>query len=238
MIVSHLPYFITHNNCRFKTYFFTRVIVSTLQIGLIAAVAVQSYLSNINITSAYLLGVLGSCVYFYLLSKKIDDVGSTYSLMNDRPKNSAVNNTSAVNYRYTASLTYPNSSRQPIQQQGGVKNEELGPQADVSLAQIPLLYAQYIGQRLAKVGANARLLVPVLVLALLAGRDYFYEGYVPSKLNYIPKDEFIGAVGGFLTLRLTLFINEVGKEFKAEELIGLVPGSLAVTLRSLLFPKK
>lgn len=199
--------------------------------------AIQFYLSDINLTSAYLLGVLGSCVYFYLLSKKVDDMGSSYSAMNDRPKSGALNNTSTISG--IDSVDVNNTSIAAILPQENVKSDiNADIQADVSAAEIPLLFAQYVSQRLTKVGANARLLVPILVLALLAGRDYYYGGYTPSKLNYVPRNEFISAVSGFLTLRVALFINEVGRELKGEELIGLVPGSLAVTLRSILFPKK
>jgi hypothetical protein len=103
---------------------------------------------------------------------------------------------------------------------------------------VQALLGKYAGQRLTKLGANARLAVPALVLLLLALKDRFIDGVPPSRFHFVSREEFLGAMGGFLTLRVALFANEVRRELRGEDLLGFVPGSLATALRLLFTDRK
>lgn len=80
-----------------------------------------------------------------------------------------------------------------------------------------------------------RLAVPIALLGVLVAKSYIFDGFRPSYFRLIPQSVYISAMAGFLTLRLSIFSNEVAKEFKGEDFLGLVPGSLAIVLRKVLF---
>lgn len=86
--------------------------------------------------------------------------------------------------------------------------------------------------RLLDNASKARLLIPVLVVALLTCRNVFVDGQVPQYLKLISQQQFVSAMSGFLTTRFSIFLGEVTKEIRTEDWIGLVPGSLAVVIRS------
>jgi len=86
--------------------------------------------------------------------------------------------------------------------------------------------------------SGLRLAVPLLMLGLLTSKGYFVDGLSPRLFRLVPQSEYIATMAGFLTLRIALYFKEVGKEFRSEDLIGIVPGSLAITLRQLLSNKK
>lgn len=86
--------------------------------------------------------------------------------------------------------------------------------------------------RLLDNASKGRLLVPVLVVALLTCRNVFLDGQVPQYLRLISQQQFVCAMSGFLTSRFSIFLGEVTKEIRIDDWIGLVPGSLAVVIRS------
>lgn len=86
--------------------------------------------------------------------------------------------------------------------------------------------------RLLDNASKGRLLVPVLVVALLTCRNVYLDGQVPQYLRLISQQQFVCAMSGFLTSRFSIFLGEVTKEIRIDDWIGLVPGSLAVVIRS------
>lgn len=80
--------------------------------------------------------------------------------------------------------------------------------------------------------AKARLLVPVLVVALLAGKSVVIDGQTPQYFKLVPQSQFVSAMSGFLTVRFSIFLSEVVKEIRTEDWIGFVPGSVAIVIRN------
>ncbi len=175
-----------------------RISAATLQIGgLIAAGLAVGF--NLDIACSYYVGVLGSVLYFYLLGKKVENIGSKYSALPNRPV------------------------------VGSEDEQSTTSSFDV---------VQFASKRLSDNVSALRLAVPLLMLGLLTTKGYLVDGSIPRLFRLVPQSEYIATMAGFLTLRIALYFKEVGKEFRAEDLIGIVPGSLAITLRQLLSNKK
>jgi len=175
-----------------------RISAATLQIGgLIAAGLAVGF--NLDIAGSYYVGVLGSVLYFYLLGKKVENIGSKYSALPNRPV------------------------------VGSEDEQSTTSSFDV---------VQFASKRLSDNVSALRLAVPLLMLGLLTTKGYVVDGSIPRLFRLVPQSEYIATMAGFLTLRIALYFKEVGKEFRAEDLIGIVPGSLAITLRQLLSNKK
>jgi len=175
-----------------------RISAATLQIGgLIAAGLAVGF--NLDIAGSYFVGVLGSVLYFYLLGKKVENIGSKYSALPNRPV------------------------------VGSEDEQSTTSSFDV---------VQFASKRLSDNVSALRLAVPLLMLGLLTTKGYLVDGSIPRLFRLVPQSEYIATMAGFLTLRIALYFKEVGKEFRAEDLIGIVPGSLAITLRQLLSNKK
>jgi hypothetical protein len=175
-----------------------RISAATLQIGgLIAAGLAVGF--NLDIAGSYYVGVLGSVLYFYLLGKKVENIGSKYSALPNRPV------------------------------VGSEDEQSTTSSFDV---------VQFASKRLSDNVSALRLAVPLLMLGLLTTKGYLVDGSIPRLFRLVPQSEYIATMAGFLTLRIALYFKEVGKEFRAEDLIGIVPGSLAITLRQLLSNKK
>jgi hypothetical protein len=102
--------------------------------------------------------------------------------------------------------------------------------------------------KLEKYFIDGRYLAPVLLMGLLAalrpllgmGMDVSQGaggdvgvgmGFVPSKFHVIAKSEFLGAVAGFLTYMVALIVTEVGTEVRANDVLSILPGSVAETFR-------
>ena len=154
---------------------------------------------NLDIAGSYYVGVLGSVLYFYLLGKKVENIGSKYSALPNRPV------------------------------VGSEDEQSTTSSFDV---------VQFASKRLSDNVSALRLAVPLLMLGLLTTKGYLVDGSIPRLFRLVPQSEYIATMAGFLTLRIALYFKEVGKEFRAEDLIGIVPGSLAITLRQLLSNKK
>ena len=181
-----------------------RISAATLQIGGLIAVGLAVGF-NLDTAGSYYVGVLGSVLYFYLLGKKVENIGSKYSALPNRPVVGSV----------------------------GVDEEQSSPTTTGSFDVV-----QFASKRLSDNVSALRLAVPLLMLGLLTTKGYLVDGSSPRLFRLIPQSEYSATMAGFLTLRIALYITEVGKEFRAEDLIGIVPGSLAITLRQLLSNKK
>jgi hypothetical protein len=102
--------------------------------------------------------------------------------------------------------------------------------------------------KLEKYVMSGRYLAPVLLMVLLAalrpllgmgidvsqgaGGDVGVGmGFVSSKFHVIAKSEYLGAVAGFLTYMVALIVTEVGTEVRANDVLSILPGSVAETFR-------
>eukprot|EP01039_Chlorochromonas_danica_P009627 gene9627-10642_t len=82
--------------------------------------------------------------------------------------------------------------------------------------------------------SKLRFTVPVMVLGILLAKVRYFDDYHSSPLHLLPQKDFLAAMGGFLTLRLTLFLSEVAKEFRLGDILEVLPGSTAIVLKRLL----
>ena len=198
--MMHVLLIHTSSSSSSSSYDDNRISAATLQIGgLIAAGLAVGF--NLDIAGSYYVGVLGSVLYFYLLGKKVENIGSKYSALPNRPV-------------------------------VGSKDE----QSSSTTSSFDVV--QFASKRLSDNVSALRLAVPLLMLGLLTTKGYLVDGSIPRLFRLVPQSEYIATMAGFLTLRIALYFKEVGKEFRAEDLIGIVPGSLAITLRQLLSSKK
>lgn len=74
---------------------------------------------------------------------------------------------------------------------------------------------------------NGRLLVPVLLMGVLSAKNVFTNAFDMSLYRTLSKEQFLGAMAGFLTYRLSVFVTEVLTEVRTEDVLGVIPGSLA-----------
>ena len=81
--------------------------------------------------------------------------------------------------------------------------------------------------------ANGRLLVPVLLMGALALQNSLTSGQAPTAFQSLSREQFLGAAAGFLTYRVALLVSEVLSELRVEDLLGIIPGSLAEGFRRL-----
>lgn len=62
--------------------------------------------------------------------------------------------------------------------------------------------------------ANARLLVPLVLLVALSAKDYLDNSYTAQYLQLVTKQQYIASMSGFVSIRFALFISEVTKEIR------------------------
>ena len=55
--------------------------------------------------------------------------------------------------------------------------------------------------------SKVRLLVPLVVIVALAARNYYSDGIIPQYLKVIPQNQFVSSMGGFLTVRFSIFLG-------------------------------
>eukprot|EP01041_Mallomonas_annulata_P006793 gene6793-13755_t len=92
--------------------------------------------------------------------------------------------------------------------------------------------------RLEDAVTNGRLLVPVLLMALIAAQNVLLGGQTLSPFQSLSREQFLGAMAGFLTYRVAVLVSEVATELRPEDILGMVPGSLAEGYRRLKGDKK
>ena len=85
--------------------------------------------------------------------------------------------------------------------------------------------------RLSEVLVNARFFVPVVVLGLFAAKNYIIDGEAPQPFQLVSRQQFLGVAAGFLSNRVALFLTEIRAEMRTEDLLSIVPGSLAESYR-------
>lgn len=176
------------------------------------ALSIAFFLPNPDIILSYILGVLGGCLYFYLLSFKIDSISERYSILN------SIKYTSLSSSRKVPSLT------DPIIEFNSTMIQDLP-------NQLPLekQIETYIKGRI----SSFRFLIPVILIMIMTLKNYYIDhDYQPEYFHFLPVNQFLSIMGGFLTLRISLFISEVVKEFRSDDIIEIIPGSVAVAIRS------
>lgn len=80
--------------------------------------------------------------------------------------------------------------------------------------------------------AKVRFLLPALLLIGFAGINRFSNSeWKPFQI--VTKMQYIYAISGFLTYRVSIFLSEVIPEMRIDDLLGILPGSVAEGLRQL-----
>jgi hypothetical protein len=74
-------------------------------------------------------------------------------------------------------------------------------------------------------------LAPAAVVFFLAAVNYFTDTSLIKPFQLVSKEQFLGAMAGFLTYRVALFVTEVGTEMRFDDVLGILPGSFAEAYR-------
>jgi hypothetical protein len=78
---------------------------------------------------------------------------------------------------------------------------------------------------------DARSLVPIIAIAILAAKNYYIDGRIPQTFSVVTKAQFLGVVAGFLSNRVAILLTEIKNELRVEDFLSIVPGSLAEAYR-------
>lgn len=180
-----------------------------LQLGVVFAGAFAFFFDG-NVSLSYLAGVSAGVVYFLLLAKKVEAIGARYSALPLRQppisgETPAIGD--VVEDTQTAS-----GAEERTNTAGSI-----GPSPRSFFSLSPA----FLGETL----ANLRFLVPVLLLATLVEKDQVFEHFPLEPFSLLPRNEYIAAMGGFLTLRMALYLSEVAKEFRVQDILGILPGT-------------
>ena len=79
--------------------------------------------------------------------------------------------------------------------------------------------------------AKSRFAVPLFLIGVLSAKNIFVDRDEVSLFHLLSKEQFLSAIGGFLTYRLSLFATEVASEFRTEDVLSIAPGSFAESYR-------
>ena len=80
--------------------------------------------------------------------------------------------------------------------------------------------------------SKRRLLIPLFLVAILAGKNlYIDHRQVTTIFQLLDKTEFLATMAGFLTNRLAFLVSEVAAEIRTEDVLSIVPGSMAEAYR-------
>lgn len=79
--------------------------------------------------------------------------------------------------------------------------------------------------------AKSRFAVPLFLVGILSAKNIYVDGDEVSLFRFLSKEQFLSAIGGFLTYRLSLFATEVASEFRTEDVLSVAPGSFAESYR-------
>jgi len=90
--------------------------------------------------------------------------------------------------------------------------------------------------KLANSVIGGRYLAPVgLMVLLVVARPLLMvqqdPSFVTAPFRVITKNEYLGAVAGFLTYMIALIVTEVGGEIRTEDALSVLPGSIAESFR-------
>lgn len=154
-----------------------RIILNSLKFGAVGAVVMQFWL-GFDAAISYTIGASSGALYLFLLGKKTDQIGASFSVVNE-------------------------PSGDPLEERQRKLDENLG---------------------------KARFAAPLLFVGLLTTKNLAGGGQI-QPFELIPRSDFLPALGGFLTYRVSLFFTEVATELTEEDLFGFLPGSVAEGMR-------
>lgn len=213
---------------------FVRVTLTSLQIGAAISVVLAG-IYGVDLALPYSLGVLGACVYFILLSKKVDSIGLKYSVF--QPGNNNSGDDSAASFADSKKAVETNTIATATSANDDSKAEKAKINSTINSSSVDAI-AAVANAKFSENLSKLRFLVPVFLVALLTMKEVVIDDYHPTAFRLLPQGEFISVMAGFLTLRLSIFLSEVAKEFRAEDIVGILPGSAAMVLRKWLLDKK
>lgn len=75
--------------------------------------------------------------------------------------------------------------------------------------------------------SKTRFLVPLLLVSLIAFSNNLMSMESIQPFQLVTTKQFLAAIGGFLTYRISIFQSEVMSEMKFDDVLGILPGSLA-----------
>ena len=78
---------------------------------------------------------------------------------------------------------------------------------------------------------NLRLLVPILLTTSIALGNYVTEDKAFSLFQMLSKEQYLGAMFGFLSYFYSILYFEVGRELSSDDLLGFLPGSISEGLK-------
>ena len=78
---------------------------------------------------------------------------------------------------------------------------------------------------------DLRLSIPLLLMCSIAVGNYCVGDKTFTMFQMLSKEQFLGAMVGFLSYFITILYQEVGKVLTFEDLVGFLPGSIAMGLR-------
>jgi hypothetical protein len=81
--------------------------------------------------------------------------------------------------------------------------------------------------------AKIRLLTPALLVGALALFNYITDRDSIHPFQIVSRNQFLPAIAGFLTYRLSLFISEIVPDLKFDDVMGILPGSVAEGYRQM-----
>eukprot|EP01031_Cornospumella_fuschlensis_P027972 gene27972-33778_t len=166
-----------------------RITVAALKVGGVGSLLLGFSLGP-DVVPEYALGVFSGCAYFYLLSKKVDAIGDKFSVL------SLANNPSP-------STTSPVESATPTSAQ----TAPFAPRNLLAIRRNELL-------------SPLRFILPIASLGALSYQKIYVDHYVPPHpLHLLPEKDFLVYAGGFLTLRMAIYISEVLKEFRLQDIV-------------------
>lgn len=81
--------------------------------------------------------------------------------------------------------------------------------------------------------AKLRLATPAMLIGLLALFNYVTNRELIQPLSIVKKSQYLAAISGFLTYRISLFVSEILPDLKIDDVMGILPGSIAEGYRQL-----
>lgn len=79
--------------------------------------------------------------------------------------------------------------------------------------------------------SNLRLSLPALTVIIIAIKNYFDGGSALSTFRMLSKEQFLGAMFGFMSYFFAILYSEVLKEMRISDAVGILPGSFVEALK-------
>ena len=73
--------------------------------------------------------------------------------------------------------------------------------------------------------------MPAIAVLVVAITNYIQGNSALNTFHMLSKEQFLGAMLGFMSYFFAILFNEVGKEFKVADAVGILPGSFIEALK-------